>query len=212
MKAASTCAAAVLLVLVGCGGTGGEIGQGIGSPGGPGSEPGTASGPALSGGAAKQTITQLSATEYAETVNVLLGVSVAAQSAPSTGGSTAGGFVTGQASADQMAQAYYSSAVAIATTATSASNLTNLLQDANCTAPAANSGSAGAACATAFINEFAPLAFRKRTLDAATLANLSGVYTAVAVTQGAGFSQGVAAVLEEILQSPYFIYRGLPTG
>jgi hypothetical protein len=34
------------------------------------------------------------------------------------------------------------------------------------------------------------------------------LYTTVAVTQGAGFSGGIAAVVEEVLQSPYFLYRG----
>jgi hypothetical protein len=140
---------------------------------------------------------------------VLLGVSPSAQSVPLTSDSPTGGLAADLASADEMAETYHASAVSIATTVTSSARLATLLEDARCTAPSGNSGSAGAACATAFITEFAPLAFRQTTVDAPTLAGLTGLYKTVAVTQGAGFSQGVAAVLEEILQSPYFLYKGL---
>jgi len=208
MKAHSICGAASLLVFLGCsGGPGGEVGQGNGAPG---SELGTAAAPAISAGAVKQAITQITPAEYANTVNVLLGISLSPQSAPPSGDPTVGGVLPRVMSSDEMALAYYSQATTIATTVTSATNLSTLLQDANCAVPAQNSGSDGVACATAFINEFAPLAFRQRALDASTLASLTGVYTSVAVTQQAGFSRGLAAVLQEILQSPYFLYRGLP--
>jgi len=196
MKARSTWSAAFALVLAGCGG--GSLGQENGTAGG--SNPGTAG---------NQPITKLTAAEYADSVNVLLGVSPSTQSVALTSNSTAGGLAADVASADAMAQAYHASAVAIATTVTSSARLATLLEDARCAAPTGDSGSVGAACATAFIAEFAPLAFRQTTVDAPTLAGLTGVYKAVAVTQGAGFSRGVAAVLEEILQSPYFLYKGL---
>jgi hypothetical protein len=154
-----------------------------------------------------ETITKLTAVEYANTVNDLLGIPPSAQTVPLSADSTAGGFSVGGASSDTTAQAYHDSALAIATLATSATSLPNLLKAASCTAPAADSGSAGAACATAFIAEFAPLAFRHGPVDAPTLAGLNGVYTAVAVTGAAGFTAGIAAVLEEILQSPYFLYH-----
>ncbi len=154
-----------------------------------------------------QPLTKLTAAEYANTVNDLLGIPPSAQDVPLGADSTAGGFAVGGASTDQTAQAYHDSAISIAGIATSAANLPTLLKAANCTAPAGNAGGAGAACASAFINEFAPLAFRHGAVDAATITGLNGVYNAVAVTQAAGFSGGMAAVLEEILQSPFFLYH-----
>jgi len=159
--------------------------------------------PASEGAVVGEVITKLTAVEYANTVNDLLGIPPIQQTVPLSADSTAGGFSIGGASTDDTAQAYHDSAIVIATVATSATGMPNLLKAANCAAPAANSGSAGAACAAAFINEFAPLAFRHGAVDAATIAGLNGVYTAVAVTDAAGFSGGMAAVLEEILQSPY---------
>ena len=163
-----------------------------------------------------ETITKLTDVEYADTVNDLFGSALglatslappAAQTVPLSADSTAGGFNIGGASTDDTAQAYHDSAIQIATMVTSAANLPSLLKLGACTAPAANAGSAGATCASAFINAFAPLAFRHGAVDAATIAGLNGVYTAVAVTDAAGFSGGMAAVLEEILQSPYFLYH-----
>jgi len=163
-----------------------------------------------------ETITKLTDVEYADTVNDLFGSALglttslappAAQTVPLSADSTAGGFNIGGASTDDTAQAYHDSAIQIATMVTSAANLPSLLKLAACTAPAANAGAAGATCASAFINAFAPLAFRHGAVDAATIAGLNGVYTAVAVTDAAGFSGGMAAVLEEILQSPYFLYH-----
>jgi hypothetical protein len=163
--------------------------------------------PDSTGAVVNQTITKLTAVEYANTVNDLLGIPPNLQTVPLSADSTAGGFAIGGASTDDTAQAYHDSALSIAAIATSAANLPTLLKAASCTAPAANSGSGGVACASAFISEFAPLAFRHGPLDAATLAGLNALYTAVGVTQAAGFSGGIAAVLEEILQSPYFLYH-----
>jgi Protein of unknown function (DUF1592)/Protein of unknown function (DUF1588)/Protein of unknown function (DUF1595)/Protein of unknown function (DUF1587) len=163
--------------------------------------------PPSEGAVVGEVITKLTAVEYANTVNDLLGITPIQQTVPLSADSTAGGFSIGGASTDDTAQAYHDAAIVIATVATSATGMPNLLKAANCTAPAANAGSAGAACAAAFINEFAPLAFRHGPVDAATIAGLNGVYNAVAVTDAAGFSGGMAAVLEEILQSPYFLYH-----
>jgi hypothetical protein len=154
-----------------------------------------------------QTITKLTAVEYANTVNDLLGIPPNLQTVPLGADSTAGGFAIGGASTDDTAQAYHDSALSIAAIATSATNMSTLLKAAGCTAPAGNAGAAGATCASAFINEFAPLAYRHGPVDAATTTELNGLYTAVAVTQAAGFSGGIAAVLEEILQSPFFLYH-----
>jgi hypothetical protein len=167
--------------------------------------------PPNEGAVVSQVITKLTAVEYANTVNDLLGIPPSQQTVPLSADSTAGGFSIGGASTDDTAQAYHDAAIVIATLATSATGMPNLLKAASCTAPAANAGSAGAACAAAFINEFTPLAFRHGPVgvgvDAATIAGLNSVYTAVAVTDALGFSGGMAAVLEEILQSPYFLYH-----
>jgi len=171
--------------------------------------------PPSTGAVVNETITKLTAVEYANTVNDLLGIPPSEQTVPLGADSTAGGFAIGGASTDDTAQAYYSSALSIAAIATSAANLPTLLKAAGCTAPAADSGAAGATCASAFINEFAPLAFRHgpvssapgAVLDATMITELNALYTAVGVTQAAGFAAGIAAVLEEILQSPYFLYH-----
>jgi hypothetical protein len=162
------------------------------------------------------TVTKLTAVEYANTVNDLFGpalgltsslVPLSAQTVALPADSSAGGFAVGGVATDDSAAAYHDSAIAIATAATSPASLPELLLAATCTAPLDGDGAGGAACAAAFISEFAPLAFRHGPVDAATIAGLNGVYAAVATTQGAGFSGGVAAVLEEILQSPYFLYH-----
>jgi hypothetical protein len=164
--------------------------------------------PVSTGAVVNQTVTKLTAVEYANTVNDLLGIPPSQQTVPLDADSTAGGFSIGGASTDDTAQAYHDSAISIATIATSATNLPTLLKAAGCTVPAGNTATgAGTTCATAFINEFAPLAFRHGPVDAATIAGLNALYTAVGVTQAAGFSGGIAAVLEEILQSPYFLYH-----
>jgi hypothetical protein len=185
MKARSTYATAFLVTLVGCS---------AGTSGGPeqGSQPG-----------AGQPTTRLTSEEYSGAVSDLFGLPPSSQPVALVGASAAS---TTQ-SADDMALSDYDSAVAIATMATSSSHLSTILQAASCSAPAGNSGIAGSACAAAFVREIAPRAFQGGPVDAPTLAGLNGVYDAVAVKQGAGFSGGIAAVIEEILQSPYFLYR-----
>jgi hypothetical protein len=163
--------------------------------------------PPSPGAVVNQSLTKLTAVEYANTVNDLLGVPPSAQSVALTADSTAGGFAVGGASSDTTADDYHDSAVAIATLVTSGASLPGLLRAANCAPPADGTGASGAACASALIGELAPLAFRHGPVDAPTLAGLNDLYTAVATTQGAGFSGGIAAVLEEILQSPYFLYH-----
>jgi hypothetical protein len=154
-----------------------------------------------------QSITRISPAEYATAVNDLFGIPPSGQPV-AVSDSTANGSALATGSADEAALADYDTAFAVATMATSAAHMSTLLKGANCAAPDGNSGSAGAACAAAFISAVAPLAFRSGPVDAPTLAGLNGLYTAVAVTQGAGFSGGMAAVVEEVLQSPYFLYRG----
>jgi hypothetical protein len=195
MKARTTCLAALSVAFLGCGsGAGTEPSTGGSSP--------TAT--------LDEAITRLTPAEYTSAVNKLFGIAPAAQPVP-IGGDSTGTFAGVAPSADDLALADYDSAVAIAMIATSAAHMGTMLQQANCTAPAGNGGSEGAACAAAFLNQVAPLAFHNGRVDAPTLAGLNGLYTTVAVTQGAGFSAGVAAVIKEVLQSPYFLYRGLPS-
>ncbi len=195
MKARTTCLAALSVVFLGCG-----SGTGTGTEPGPGGSSPTAT--------LDEAITRLTPPEYASAVNKLFGIAPTAQPVPISGDST-GAFAGVVRTTDDIALADYDAAVAIATIATSAAHLGTMLQAANCTAPVGNGGSEGAACAAAFISQVAPLAFRNGPVDAPTLAGLNGLYTTVAVTQGAGFSGGLAAVIEEVLQSPYFLYRGL---
>jgi Protein of unknown function (DUF1595) len=195
MKTRSTWLTAFVVVLLGC------------SSGAPaGTEPGGGSSTTSS---LDDAITRITPAEYANAVDKLFGIAPGAQPVPLGNASAAGGFAVAAPSAEDVALADYDSALAIAMIATSADHLQTLLQGVHCTAPAGDSGSGGAACAAAFIDEVAPLAFRNGPLDAPTLAGLHGLYTAVAVTQAAGFTRGMAAVIEEILQSPYFLYRGL---
>jgi hypothetical protein len=195
MKARTTCLAALSVAFLGCGnGAGTEPSSGGSSPT-----------PTLA-----EAITRLTPAEYTSAVNALFGIAPTAQPVP-IGGDSTGAFARVAPSADDVALADYDSAVAIAMIATSAAHMGTMLQQANCTAPAGNGGSEGAACAAAFINQVAPLAFHNGRVDAPTLAGLNGLYTTVAVTQAAGFSAGVAAVIKEVLQSPYFLYRGLPS-
>ncbi len=193
MKARSTCLAAFSVVFLGCsGGTGTGTEQGN-----------TTSSPTAT---LDEAVTRITPAEYASAVNKLFGIAPTAQPTPINGSSSA--FVNEVRSANDIALSDYDSALAIASIATSADHMGTLLQQAHCAAPTGNSGSDGATCAEAFINEVAPLAFRNGPVDASTIAGLNGVYSAVAVTQGAGFTGGMAAVIEEVLQSPYFLYRG----
>jgi hypothetical protein len=194
MKARSTCLAAFSVLFFGCGsGTGAGTEQGN-----------TSSTPTAT---LDEAITRISPAEYASAVNKLFGIAPTAQPAPINGSSTSA-LVNEVRSADDLAFSDYDSALAIASIATSARHIAALLQQAHCAAPAENGGTDGASCAEAFINQVAPLAFRNGPVDASTIAGLNGVYSSVAVSQGAGFTGGMAAVIEEVLQSPYFLYRG----
>jgi Protein of unknown function (DUF1595)/Protein of unknown function (DUF1587) len=61
-----------------------------------------------------------------------------------------------------------------------------------------------AECAAKFIDAVAPQAYR-RALDADSRAALVGLYTTVSAKFG--FEAGVRAMIEEVLQSPYFLYH-----
>jgi hypothetical protein len=79
-------------------------------------------------------------------------------------------------------------------------------------APLGCDAAAGATCAASFVGAFAPLAFRHGTVDAVTTAGLNQLFATIAAAAGGattpmGFTMGLQAVIEEILQSPYFLYH-----
>jgi hypothetical protein len=155
-----------------------------------------------SGEPTAQTASLLTSSEYVAAVNDLLGVQ--AQGV----GPAAAGVTPSAQTAQSIALGYHSAAAQIARTATSPTNLPALLArvNAGCTAPAGDDGAAGAACAVAFIQQLAPQAFRGAAPEsAATVGGLIDVYAAVSPTQA--FSGGIAAVVQEVLQSPYFLYH-----
>jgi hypothetical protein len=197
MKARSIGPALFLMAFAACGGTAGDPGRTLEPAGGPGpstSSPGAAAG--------SQGAVILTAAEYASAVSDLLGIPPSAQTVPIV----PDGLAAGGAWADTAARAYHNSAASLATTVTSTAGLPALLErtKAGCVPPADGSGATGSACAAAFIDQFAPLAFRQAP-DPATMRSLYKVYDTVSATQQ--FSGGIAAVLQEILQSPYFLYH-----
>lgn len=166
---------------------------------------GALDGALIDGTVVAQPLLRLTETEYVNTVNDLLSVPPSAQSAPLPVDSTATGFAVGTpAVADFDVQRYHDSAVSIASQVVA--NLTALL------APVACDATAGAACAAKFIDSFAPLAFRHGAVDPATLAGLNQTFVTIAsavggATSAMGFTMGLQAVIEQVLQSPYFLYH-----
>jgi hypothetical protein len=142
---------------------------------------------------------RLTSNEYANTVSDLLGIAPSAQTVPLAADGIAGGFAVGSLFGDTVVQNYHDSAVALS--ALAAANLGQLLQPVGC------SLSAGASCASSFISTIAPLAFRHGTVDSETLAGLNALYTTVAGMSGGSPTLGIQAVIQEILQSPYFLYH-----
>lgn len=61
-------------------------------------------------------------------------------------------------------------------------------------------------CAASFIDTFGRRAWR-RPLSPAELTRLTGVYEAAVEVEGADFYDGMALVIEALLQSPHFLYR-----
>jgi hypothetical protein len=185
MRAPSARFIAFGLVLAGCGSTAGGTSS---------SEP------------AAESVSLLTSTEYTAAVGDLLGVQYALGAGPALAGST-----PTASSSPSVALGYRNAAVDIARTATLPANLPALLArvNAGCSTPAGDDGAAGSACAMSFIQQLTPLAFHAASAEgassAATVGGLIDVYAAVSPTQA--FSGGIAAVLQEVLQSPYFLYH-----
>ncbi len=137
---------------------------------------------------------RLTNVEYSNTVQDLLGLTSAVALAPD---GAAAGYSAGQEAGDPEVLDYHQAAIQLAADA-----VKNVSRLAPCTASDASPGAA--ACAAKFIDSFAPKAFR-RPIDADTRAALSQFYAAVAAKFG--FASGIQALLEEMLQSPYFLYH-----
>ena len=104
-----------------------------------------------------------------------------------------------------LADAYQS--VAHATAARAVANAATLAQ----LAPCDTAKTTEAACAQAFVTDFGTKAFR-RPIDAEESAAMMGVYDAGTV--GGAYADGVASVIEMVLQLPQFLYRvelGVPS-
>jgi hypothetical protein len=132
--------------------------------------------------------------EYANTVHDLLGFT---PTVPLDPDGAAGGFSAGLAAGDASAIAYHSSAIDIA--AKAIANMPSLVPCA-----ATVTGAAATACAAKFIDTFGPKAYR-RPIDDGAKTSLNALYAAV--SGQFGFTSGIQAVLEETLQSPYFLYH-----
>ena len=228
MKARSTWPVALLLASLGCSGGAGSNNASSGNGGG-GSEPPCGSGPsstpcalpdggirlpdgavvtsppssgstAVNGGdpVVSQQTWRLANAEYANTVHDLLGTSVASVP-PLDPDAPAGGFKVGGPAQDAASRAYHDAAVYIASQAVM--NMAGLMQSVGCAA------NAGAAC---FIPAFYQKAYR-RSFDTATQAaittELTNLNNTIAMAPGGSATLGIQAVIEAVLQSPYFLYH-----
>jgi hypothetical protein len=141
---------------------------------------------------------RLTNNEYANTVRDLLG-SAATQVTLDPDGAAAG-FSAGLVVGDEAVRAYHTAAISLASRAASATYVTALLQANGC----ANAATPDDACAATFISTWVPKAFR-RPVDPTVNTALVNLYTAV---KGQfGFAGGLQAVIEEVLQSPNFLYH-----
>jgi len=177
-------------------GTGDPTGGPNGGPNGTG--PGTGDVTNMAGGVGTSPVIvqptwRLTNLEYANTVHDLLGLT---PTVPLDPDGAAGGFSAGLGAGDASVLAYHTSAIDIATKAVAMPSLVP------CAATV--TGAAATTCAAKFIDTFAPRAFR-RPLDDGTRTALNGLYNTVSAMYG--FTSGIQAVLEETLQSPYFLYH-----
>jgi hypothetical protein len=220
LKARSTWCLALVGVCLGCAGgspgsgAGGGSGKaGAGSSGSAG--PGTGAGPAASGAVVSpdamaptapsggspvvsQPLWRLSNAEYANTAHDLLGTPVSSVP-PLDPDAPSGGFRVGGVAGDATSRAYHDAAVLIASQAVA--NLPQLMQAFGC---------AATVDATCFVPAIAQTAFR-RQLDMAThtaiQTGLTNLYNTIASAPGGSSTLGIQAVIEDVLQSPYFLYH-----
>ena len=136
---------------------------------------------------------RLTNAEYKNTVRDLFGIDA---SSPLDPDGAAAGFSAGLAAGDATVSAYHSAAIQVA------SQTTALLAKVPCDQPAITANPAD--CAAKFIDTVGPQAFR-RPLDADTRAGLLSLFSSV--NAKFGFNGGLQALVEEMLQSPYFLYH-----
>lgn len=105
------------------------------------------------------------------------------------------GYKVGQVAGDATVTAYRDAAIEAA----AAANLAKLVP-----CDTAAQAAMPADCAGKFVDAVGPKAYR-RPVDAASRAAMLGLFTAVSAQFG--FEAGIRALLEEILQSPYFLYH-----
>jgi hypothetical protein len=180
---------------VGTGTAGASVtGVGTGSAGATGITGAAGTAVTLPGSAlVSQPVFRLTSLQYMNSVRDLLGIPVSVELDPD--GSSEGGFWIGAPASDSSVRSYHNAAIAIATTAVTAANLPRVV---TCSATPT------AACAATFIDTLAPKAFR-RPLEASQRTALNQVFTTI--NGKYGFSAGIQAVIETILQSPSFLYH-----
>jgi hypothetical protein len=136
---------------------------------------------------------RLSNAEYVNSVHDLLGITLTTPLDPD---GAAAGFSAGLVAGDATVRAYHAAAIE------ASGQTAALLKLVPC--DAATITATPAVCAGKFIDAVAPLAFR-RPLDAATRAGLVALFGTV--NTQFGFNAGLQGLVEQMLQSPYFLYH-----
>jgi len=145
-----------------------------------------------------QPVYRLANYEYLNTVSDLLKIQASVQLDPDA--SSDGGFRIGGPAGDNTVSTYHSAAIVLAAQA-----LTTLGTVEPCfTTAMTGAAAAQTTCANTIVTDLATKATR-HAIDPAQITGLTGVYTTIAAKYG--FKVGIQAVLEAILQSPYFLYH-----
>jgi hypothetical protein len=130
--------------------------------------------------------------EYKNTVKDLFGIAVTTPLDPD--GAMAG-YRAGLVAGDATVEAYYAAAVSVGAAV-------NVQQLAPCDAAAVTAG--GTDCAAKLIDAIGPKAFR-RPIDAETRAGMVALFAGI--SKQFGYEAGIRGLVEQILQSPYFLYH-----
>jgi hypothetical protein len=186
-------------------GNGGSTGAGVGTGTGGSTATGTGTG---TGGMAVITLPnsslqsgpllRLANYEFVNSLHDILGITpdvVLEPDAPSTGD-----FRIGGPAGDNTVSTYHTAAITISTQA-----LKTLATIEPCYGTAATAAAAmQTACANTIATDLGPK-FYRRPLDATQLTSLNNVYATIAGKYG--FANGVQALLQALIQSPYFLYH-----
>ena len=176
------------------GGGSAGVGNGAGSGGASGAAGASGSAGAPTGAEIMtQPSWRLTNTEYKNTVHDLFGIDATTPLDPD---GAAAGFSAGLVAGDATVAAYRGSAIQVA------SQSAALLTKVPCDQAAITANPTD--CATKFIDAVGPKAFR-RPLDADTRSALIALFGKV--QPQFGFNAGLQAIVEEMLQSPYFLYH-----